>query len=222
MDKPDIRLWDQPVLHWNKPTSHRCYNISDDGFFARVKSGEVEYFSSAIADLPFVLGRRYYFEVAIRAEGASSSLQVKVGITTEPDMNFSYGFSDKATGWSYYLYESGYKRHNIHTMESGSRYGEGYKPNQILGVYVDLVEGYIAYSVDGAYYGPCYMAPELLIDKPLYAAVAMNNADHYAELIRKTPACWEAKAPALFVRISTHSILSRLRFGIFRETISLI
>jgi hypothetical protein len=183
----------------------------------------VEYFSSAIADSPFELGRRYYFEVAVRAEGPSSSLQVKVGVTTESDMKVSYGFSDRATGWSYYLYESGYKRHNSHTMDSGSRYGEGYKLNQILGVYVDLVEGFIAYSVDGAYYGPCYTAPELQIEQPLYAAVAMNNTDHYVELIRKTPTCWEARAPALFVKTSTtDSILSRLKFGIFRETISLI
>lgn len=225
MERPDIRHWEQPVLRWDKERSHHSVRVSEDGFEARVDQSQVEYFSSAIADKPFKPGKRYFFEIVVKPQaGLNLSLQVKVGITTEACMDVSYGFSDKQMGWAYYLYEHGYRRHNSHTMDSGSDYGEGYKVNETLGVYIDLLEGYLSFSVEGKYYGACYTFPELVIDQPVYAAVAMNNTDHFCEFKRKTPYVWECRAPALFVKRYAKGpcILKMCKPGLFREIFSFL
>jgi len=225
MECPDVRYWEHPVLRWNTKKCHRSYRIDESGFVARVDCSQVEYFSSAIAEKAFEPGKRYYFELVIKTESpSSSSVQVKCGVTTDTSMEYGYGFSDKTAGWSYYLYESGYKRHNSHTQDSGCDYGSGYKVGQTLGVFVDLVAGYVAFSVDGTYYGRCYSFPELPLDKPLYAAVAMNNSDHNVEFVRKAPTCWDRRAPALFIKkyVQGFCLLNRVKQGLSREIMNLI
>jgi hypothetical protein len=221
MDKPNLLHWERPVLHWDRANSHHCYDISQDGFEGQARAVDVQYFSSVIADKAFVPGKQYYYELSIKSPSrVSAELQVKVGITTEQSMQVGYGFSDKETGWSYYLEGNGYTRHCSNS--DGRSYGSGYKVNQTLGVYVDLLVGTLAFSVDGDYFGLAF--DDLSCDRPYYAAVAMNNANQYCELLRKTPACWENRAPALFVRkyAEARSVISALKTGLFREAINFL
>jgi hypothetical protein len=145
---------------------------------------------------------------------------VKVGLTTAADMQVAYGFSDKETGWAYYLTDRGYSRHN--SCSDGSNYGGGYHINQTLGVYVDLVLGCLSFSVDGAYYGTCFS--DLNTDLPFYLAVAAYDELQCFELLRKTPVCWETRVPALFVKkyVQRPCIFDQLKAGLYREVVKLI
>jgi hypothetical protein len=148
----------------------------------KARASDINYFSAVIADKAFVPGKQYYYELAIKSQlRLSSSLQVKVGLTTEQDMQVSHGFSDRDTGWSYYLNRSGFTRHGSNTH--GRFYGNGYKVNQTLGVYVDLLVGKLAFSVDGQYLGLCFDG--LSCEQPYYTAVGMNTSKQYCELLRK-------------------------------------
>lgn len=178
----------------------------------------MEYFSSVRADKALVQGRRYYIELVVKSK--QQGCLVKVGLTTAADMQVPYGFSDKETGWAYYTSDRGYSRHNscIH----GSDYGRGYHANQTLGVYVDLVQGCLSFSVDGDYYGPCFS--DLNTDLPFYLAVASYDEHQSFELLRKTPVCWEPRVPALFVKkyVQRPCIFDQLNAGLFREVVKLI
>jgi hypothetical protein len=178
MDKPNLLHWEKPVLHWDRANSHHCYDISQDGFEGQARAIDVQYFSSVIADKAFMPGKQYYYELSIKSPSEVSELHVKVGITTEQNMQVQYGFSDKETGWSYYLNGKGYTRHRSYS--GGRNYGNGYKVNQTIGVYVDLLAGTLAFSVDGQYLGLCFDG--LICDRPYYAAVGMDTARQSCEL----------------------------------------
>jgi hypothetical protein len=67
------------------------------------------------------------------------------------------GFSNEATGWSYYLQMNGQRRFKSNSGTSSTDYGNvKYVPSQIIGVYVDMIDGYLAFSVEDKYLGPCY------------------------------------------------------------------
>lgn len=212
MEKPDIRNWEKPVLRWSQERSHRCFAFKENGFEAHI-TGNSQYFSGAVVDFAFKQGKRYFFELRLKREEAyDPSMEIKVGLTIENTLDIDCGFSDRDTGWSYYLFDGGLKRHSSNLK--GDPYGEGYEIGQDLGVYVDMMEGTLAFSVDGRYYGPCFTG--LNTEHTYYAAVAMNNR-HICELVRKTPAFWETCSPALFVKCFSSSILGALKPMHFRE-----
>mmetsp|Transcript_26726 Transcript_26726/g.48156 ORF Transcript_26726/g.48156 Transcript_26726/m.48156 type:complete len:223 (+) Transcript_26726:569-1237(+) len=219
MEKPDTKYWEHPVLHWNEARSHACYRVSPDRFEAYADKSAVGYFSGVIVDRPFETGKRYYFELAVKSTPISSSdLQVKVGLTSLSSLPGDYGFSDRDTGWSYYLWESGYCRHNSNS--GGNQYGSGYRLNQTLGVYVDLMEGTLAFSVDGVYYGHCFS--DLSLENTYHFAVGMNNNCQYLELLRKVPFCWQTRSPLLFLKkfmVPGRDLLSRLKPVHYRELV---
>jgi hypothetical protein len=220
MDRPNALHWEKPVLHWDRANSHSCYDISEDGFEGQARAGDVQYFSAVIADRAFEPGKQYYYELSIKSAIQVFDFQVKVGLTTVQDMQVEYGFSDKETGWSYYLYDRGYTRHCSNM--NGKDYGIGYNVNQTLGVYVDLLAGTLAFSVDGQYLGLCFDG--LSCDQPYYAAVGMNTSHQSCELLRKTPACWGSRRPTLFVRkyAEARSVFSSLKTALFREVINFL
>jgi hypothetical protein len=101
---------------------------------------------------------------------------------------------------------------------TGNDYGGGYSLDKTLGVYI---EGSLSFSVDGSFYGPFFS--DLPTDLPFRLAVASNNGRQYFELLRKTPVCWESRAPAWFVKkYADGLIMHRLKLGICCEVIMLI
>ncbi len=60
---------------------------------------------------------------------------------SKKDIDYNLAFSDTDKGWAYY--SSGYLRHQ--SGGSGPAYGESYKENDIIGIFLDLV-GVIQYN----------------------------------------------------------------------------
>lgn len=213
---PDIKHWERPVIRWDPAQSHPNFIISEDGFkFHSRTQGENLPFRSVIADLQLSPGKRYSFDLMINSEpGCSGGNQVKVGITSELNADQDYCFSDKKTGWAYYLRDNALRNDSNQTGES---YGAGCSIGQTLRVYVDLLTGTLAFSVDDVYYGPAFS--DLRVDQPYYFAVAMRNFSQYSELMRKTPVSWELKAPVLFAKkfSETPCILNMLKPWLFKE-----
>ena len=67
-------------------------------------------------------------------------------------------FSDREFGWSYY--SSGYLRHN--SGGDGANYGEAYGTGNVVGVYVDLVDGKLFFSKDSKIFPIAYDQKEFL------------------------------------------------------------
>jgi hypothetical protein len=89
-------------------------------------------------------------------------------------------------------------------------------------VYVDLLTGTLAFSVDDVYYGPSFT--DLRVDQPYYFAVAMQNFHQYCELMRKIPVCWDLRAPVLFVKrfADRPCMLNTLKPWLFKEAVQFL
>ena len=91
-------------------------------------------------------------------------------------MNSTAGFSDTQFGWSYYLAE----RQTRHSSNyNGTKYPYNsdvrYEIGSVMGLYVDLIEGTIAYKFGGEYHGVAhYLDPSV----PYYIAVCHYEDTH--------------------------------------------
>ena len=81
----------------------------------------------------------------------------KIGIATRK-CNVEVAFSDSEHGWAYY--NSGYLRHK--SGGDGPKYGESFKEGNVIGVYVDLIDGILFFSKDGKVFPPAYTNKEFL------------------------------------------------------------
>ena len=61
-------------------------------------------------------------------------------------------FSDGEYGWAYY--SSGYLRHN--SGGDGIQYGESFGVGNVIGIYLDLIEGKLFFSKDGKHFPVAY------------------------------------------------------------------
>lgn len=75
-------------------------------------------------------GSRYYFEVKF-LKGSN----FKIGVCSTR-RNTDIAFSDTEEGWAYF--SLGQLRHNSKGL--GLKYGQRFKENDVVGVYVDLIE----------------------------------------------------------------------------------
>ena len=95
----------------------------------------------------------------------------KVGVATRK-CNLEFAFSDCEWGWAYY--NSGYLRHN--SGGDGPKYGEAYKEGDVIGVYLDLIDGRIFFSKEGKVFPVAYEDKKLL-DLEIYPACCTLSKD---------------------------------------------
>ncbi len=88
-------------------------------------------------------------------------------------------FSDTDQGYAYF--STGTLRHN--SKGSGSSYGEKFKQDDIIGVYVDLVEGLLFFSKNGTVFEQDAFTGEALRGGKFYPAACCLSKNEMFELL---------------------------------------
>jgi len=125
-----------------------------------VSSVDSNGFKSALGTTVFKAGRKYYFEVTI-----TKGKLIKLGVA-RPDANLEEAFCDGSKGWALY---NGELRHSSNS--TGTKYGTPFKENDIIGVYLDMIEGTLSFSKNGKLLGEAFKNDDLK-KGDLVAAVA--------------------------------------------------
>ena len=157
----------------------RSLNMELDDFNLAVTCKNIHsnsQFKSILGDACLYAGNRYYYEVKF-LKGSN----FKIGISTR-DADLDLAFSDKEHGWAYY--SSGYLRHN--SGGDGPSYGESFGENNIVGVYVDMIEGKLFFSKNVTVFPVAYESKDFLNMK-LYPACSFFQEGESFELMMPTP-----------------------------------
>lgn len=124
-------------------------------------------------------GDRYFFEVKFL-----KGCNFKIGVCKNR-RNIESAFCDTTDGYGYY--SAGQLRNGSKT--SGKKYGTTFKGTahqDVIGVYVDLVEGRIFFSKNGEILGEAFSGEELL-DGNFFAACCCLTKDESFELLFPQP-----------------------------------
>ena len=78
---------------------------------------------------------------------------MKIGISKRADFDLNSAFCDYPFGYAFY--GVGQLRHGDN--KAGKGYGKSFKKTGTLGVYLDMENGILAFSVDGIGYGPAFI-----------------------------------------------------------------
>jgi len=138
----------------------QIYN-NDESIFLN----ETKYvFRSIVANEPFMEGI-HYFEII--ADKRTES-EFKVGVTKNPNFDYTKSFSDYPFGWAFY--GVGQLRHGDNC--EGEMYGKKFKKYGTLGVFLDMNKGILSFSLNKEYFGIAYKSEELK-HGPIYAAISL-------------------------------------------------
>lgn len=95
-------------------------------------------------------------------------------------------FSDHSFGWAFY--GIGQLRHC--DCANGPKYGKAFKRNGILGVFLDMSRGTLAFSLDGEFMGIAF-EDEALTEGPIYPALSLLHKAGCTLVTNKAPpACF--------------------------------
>ena len=109
--------------------------------------------------------------------------ELKIGISTKKDFNMNSAFCDYEYGYAFY--GLGQLRHNSNA--SGPQFGKRFKKEGVLGVYLDMNRGTLAFALNGEYFGPAY-THENLKKGPIFPSVSLLHcAGCRLENGKKTP-----------------------------------
>jgi len=162
-----LHSFETPFLEWQ---SDILEEQQDDNL--RIIVNPTFAFKCAIASEPFYPGQRYMFEVSLR-----KGQNFRIGIC---DGSSELAFSETLKTYAYY--SCGQARHN----SQAHVYGETFAAGDVVGCYVDLIEGKIFFSMNGTIYKDAFMGIDLL-DKVFYATCACLTKDEAFEVM--VPAC---------------------------------
>lgn len=93
---------------------------------------------------------------------------MKIGVSSSNNFDFNTAFCDHSFGWAFY--GLGQLRH--HSNASGPQYGKRFKKDGILGVYLNMNKGTLAFSLNGDPMGVAY-TDSGLTKGPIYPAVSL-------------------------------------------------
>jgi hypothetical protein len=133
------------TVHTKIPTSSFCTAFASNG----LKAG------------------RHYWELRF---DSSTNNDMKVGVSTTNQIPTNKAFSDFDTGFAFY----GLGQLRNGSDCSGASYGKKWRNQEVLGVFLDMRRGILAFSIDGEYMGVAYQL-EALKKGPIYPAVAILN-----------------------------------------------
>ncbi|TNV76303.1 hypothetical protein FGO68_gene7058 [Halteria grandinella] len=148
-------------------TQHACISGQDgSGQPSMVKVKDGAGFKSAFGTQAMVRGGRYFFQVKL-----VHGTLMKVGIARK-GVSTEHAFSDGANGWAIY---NGELRHNSNS--TGDKYGKSFYTGDIVGVYLDMIEGTLAFSRNGVYWGVAFTSEEFKkgVFYPAVAPIYQND-----------------------------------------------
>ena len=93
---------------------------------------------------------------------------MKIGVTKQTDFDLNSAFCDYNFGYAFY--GVGQLRHGDN--KAGKGYGKSFKKSGTLGVYLDMDNGILAFSVDNTGYGPAFTDDQLK-HGPIYPAISL-------------------------------------------------
>ena len=93
---------------------------------------------------------------------------MKIGVSKKTDFDLNSAFCDYPFGYAFY--GVGQLRHGDN--KAGKGYGKSFKKTGTLGVYLDMENGIIAFSVDHIGYGPAFI-DEQLKHGPIFPAISL-------------------------------------------------
>ena len=129
---------------------------------------EDEYFFRTIfGSKGFTEGIHYWEIIA----DARTEHELKIGVSKEKDKcEAKTAFCDYEFGWAYFGY--GQLRHSSNA--SGQEYGKVFKRQGILGVFLNMNKGTLAFAIDGVYYGVAFEDEQLKLGNgPIWPAVSL-------------------------------------------------
>ena len=124
-------------------------------------------FRTVYADIELTEGI-YYWEIIgdFRCEH-----ELKIGVSGEKVTNQKAAFSDYNYGWAYF--GVGQLRHGSNSV--GPKYGKPFKKQGVLGVFINMNKGTLAFALDGQYFGVAF-EDERLKTGPIYPAVSLLHS----------------------------------------------
>eukprot|EP00352_Strombidinopsis_acuminata_P000865 CAMPEP_0176341200 /NCGR_PEP_ID=MMETSP0126-20121128/2181_1 /TAXON_ID=141414 ORGANISM="Strombidinopsis acuminatum, Strain SPMC142" /NCGR_SAMPLE_ID=MMETSP0126 /ASSEMBLY_ACC=CAM_ASM_000229 /LENGTH=145 /DNA_ID=CAMNT_0017685861 /DNA_START=738 /DNA_END=1172 /DNA_ORIENTATION=- len=126
------------------------------------------YFRSFFAATALNEGIHYWEIVA----DSQTEHELKIGISKSLECDQRTAFCDYEFGWAFF--GVGQLRHNSNAQ--GDKYGKVFKRQGVLGIFLNMNKGTLAFAIDGQYFGVAYEDPQLKVG-PIYPAVAiLHNA----------------------------------------------
>ncbi len=124
-------------------------------------------FRTVYADIEFTDGIHYWEIIGdFRCEH-----ELKIGVSAQKLVNQKAAFSDYEYGWAYF--GVGQLRH--HSNSIGPKYGKPFNKTGVLGVFLNMNKGTLAFALDGQYFGVAF-EDELLKQGPLCPAVSLLHS----------------------------------------------
>jgi len=155
-----------PDIHefcWDSDNSSKEINFSSDCRHAFLH--ETNYlFRTMVSNRPFMDGQHYWEIIA----DARTEHELKIGITLQQKFSVSNAFCDYDFGYGFY--GMGQLRHGSNA--EGIKYGKSFKKKGILGIFLDMNKGSLAFAIDGEYFGVAFV-DERLRRGPIWAAVSL-------------------------------------------------
>ena len=126
------------------------------------------FFRTFFGDVGFTEGIHYWEIVA----DARTEHELKIGVSKSKECDQRTAFCDYEFGWAFF--GVGQLRHNSNAQ--GTSYGRVFKRQGVLGIFLNMNKGTLAFAIDGQYFGVAY-EDEQLMSGPIYPAVSiLHNA----------------------------------------------
>jgi hypothetical protein len=137
------------IFRWNVEKSSTKLVIGESAVDVKCAEGAGT-FKTVLGDRALVPGWRYCWSITI-----TSGSNFKIGVTRDTE-NLENAFSDFDTGWAYY--RTGQLRHASNS--NGAAYGEAFGQGDVIGIFLDMIEGTLSFSKNGSWYGTAFTAPD--------------------------------------------------------------
>ena len=148
---------------WDIETSHPSVNISAEKRIALLDDSEFCY-RNIFGSTGFMGGLQYW-EIIIDSR---TQHELKIGVSKVNSKQLKCAFSDLITGYAYY--GLGELRHGENTPSL--QYGKKFRKSGIVGVYLNMDNGTLSFSLNGESFGVAFK--DAALEKgPIYPAVAL-------------------------------------------------
>ncbi|CAD8207470.1 unnamed protein product [Paramecium octaurelia] len=153
------------IFKWDK---NKCFDgllLSMGDLYVQIKDGQYN-FRTALGDMP-IEGGVHYWEIEVDSK---TDAEFKIGVFVGNNVKLDVAFCDSVQGFAYY--GQGSLRNG---QAVGQQYGKKFRNECVIGVYLNMNNGTLAFSLNADYQGIAFRS-ELLKKGPIYPAVAMVHA----------------------------------------------
>jgi len=148
---------------WDTDSAHPSVMFFAEKRMALLNDTEFSY-KNIFGSVGFMGGSQYW-EIIIDSRTQN---ELKIGVSKERKKGLAGAFSDTSSGFAYY--GLGELRHG--EDGTGVKYGKKFRKSGIIGVYLNMDQGTLTFSLNGEYFGPAFK-DKSLEKGPIYPAVAL-------------------------------------------------